>query len=207
MAHKDSLVIRAPRDPLGQQDQPEPRDQQEPRESLGLRALPAPRESLGQPEPTGPAGTQGATGPQGPAGTAPTGDYVLGAPAAVANSVANPTAYYGLDAQPATPGSLDDEFNGTSLDGSRWIWFNQGGATASVGNSLLTLQDPPNPGNDFRVVYQHVPAPPWTVVTKIEAMDMVSYSNWAQVGLVLIDGSGKAITCDLSVIRVADVWF
>lgn len=147
----------------------------------------------------GPAGTQGATGPQGPAGTAPTGDYVLGAPAAVANSVANPTAYYGLDAQPATPGSLDDEFNGTSLDGSRWLWFNQGDATASVGNSLLTLQDRPDPGNDFRGIYQHVPAPPWTVVTKIEAMDMVSYSNWAQVGLVLIDGSGKAITCDLSV--------
>ncbi len=147
----------------------------------------------------GPAGTQGPTGPQGPAGTAPTGDYVLGAPGAVANSVANPTAYYGLDAQPATPGSLDDEFNGTSLDGSRWIWFNQGGATASVGNSLLTLQDSPDPGNDFRGIYQHVPAPPWTVVTKIEAMDMVSYSNWAQVGLVLIDGTGKAITCDLSV--------
>jgi Collagen triple helix repeat (20 copies)/PEGA domain len=147
----------------------------------------------------GPQGVTGPTGPQGPAGTAPAGDYVLGAPAAVANSVANPTAYYGLDAQPAMPGSMDDEFNGTSLNGSRWIWFNQGGATASVGNSLLTLQDPPFSGSDLRGIYQNVPAPPWTVITKIVAMDMVSYTNYAQMGLILVDGSGKAITCALSV--------
>src|SRR5207245_8981819 len=44
-----------------------------------------------------------------------------------------------------------------------------------------------------------LPAPPWTVVTKLVAMDMASFANFAQVGFFLIDGSGKAITCDLSV--------
>ena len=96
-------------------------------------------------------------------------------------------------------GQLDDEFNGNSLDTSRWTWFNAGGASATLGNSLLTLQDPPSAGNDVRAIYQNVPSSPWTVVTKVVAMDMVSYANWAQVGIVLVDGSGKAITCDLSV--------
>ena len=155
---------------------------------------------------TGPAGPTGATGPAGPqgpvGGVVNTGDaYLLGRqdPANLPNSVANPTAYYGLDAQPATPGTMDDEFNGSSLDGTRWIWFNQGGATAAVGNSLLTLQAPANPGNDTRGIYQNVPNAPWTVVTKLVAMDMASYANFAQVGFFLIDSSGRAVTCDLSV--------
>ena len=157
--------------------------------------------------PAGPAGPTGATGPAGPQGPAGgvinTGNaYVLGRqdPANLPNSVANPTAYFGLDAEPVTPGSMDDEFNGSSLDGARWTWFNQGGATAALGNSLLTLQDPANPGNDTRGIYQNVPNAPWTVVTKLVAMDMASYANYAQVGLFLIDsGSGRAITCALSV--------
>jgi len=183
-----------PQGPQGLMGNPGP---QGPAGPVGSQGIAGPAGPAG---PAGSAGLQGPAGPQGPAGTAPSADYILGAPAAVANSVANPTAYYGLDAQPATPGSLDDEFNGTSLNGSRWIWFNQGGATASVGNSLLTLQDPPYSGNDLRVIYQNVPAPPWTVVTKIVAMDMVSYANWAQAGLILVDpSSGRAITCDVSV--------
>jgi hypothetical protein len=151
----------------------------------------------------GPQGPQGPQGSQGPAGgVVNTSDaYLLGRPDAanLPNSVANPTAYYGLDAQPATPGMMDDEFNGSSLDGSRWTWFNQGGASASVGNSLLTLQDPANASNDMRGIYQNVPNAPWTVVTKILAMDMATYANWAQAGFFMIDGSGRAMTCDLSV--------
>lgn len=157
----------------------------------------------GQQGPAGPAGAQGPsgpTGPQGPAGVSPNDTYVLGTPdPSNPNFAANPTAYYGVDAQPAAPGQLDDEFNGNSLDMSRWKWFNPGSATATLGNSLLTLQDPANPGNDTRAIYQNVPSSPWTVVTKVVAMDMLSYANWAQVGLVVVDGSGKAITCDLSV--------
>jgi hypothetical protein len=127
--------------------------------------------------------------------------YVIGQadPVNLTNSVANPTAYFGTDAQPPRPGSLDDEFNGSSLNPSRWMWFNQGGASATLGNSLLTLQAPANSGLDTRGIYQNLPSPPWTVVTKLVAMDMAAYANYGQVGLFLIDGSGRAITCALSV--------
>ena len=149
----------------------------------------------------GPAGPTGPTGPQGPPGVAPQGTYVLGKQDwnNLPTSVANPTAYYGMDAQPAIPGGLDDEFNGASLDTTRWSWFNQGGASASLGNSLVTLQAPANLGLDTRGIYQTAPAPPWTVVAKLVAMDMASYANYAQVGILLVDGSGKAVTCDMSV--------
>src|SRR5581483_738984 len=120
----------------------------------------------------------GPTGPQGPAGMSPNDTYVLGTPdPSNPKFAATPTAYYGVDAQPATPGQLDDEFNGSSLDMTRWKWFNPGGATATLGNSLLTLQDPASTGNDARAIYQSVPSYPWTDVTKVVAMDMVSYAN------------------------------
>lgn len=149
----------------------------------------------------GPAGPSGPTGPQGAAGLVPQSTYVLGKPDwnNLPISVANPTAYYGLDAQPAIPGGLDDEFNGVSLDTTRWSWFNQGGASVSLGNSLVTLEAPPNPGQDTRGIYQAAPAPPWTVVAKLVALDMASYANYAQVGILMVDGSGKAVTCDMSV--------
>ena len=179
----------------------------------GAPGPPGPQGLNGNTGPTGPAGTIGATGaqgpagptgptgPQGPPGVAPQGTYVLGKQDwnNLPTSVANPTAYYGMDAQPAIPGGLDDEFNGASLDTTRWSWFNQGGASASLGNSLVTLQAPANLGLDTRGIYQTAPAPPWTVVAKLVAMDMASYANYAQVGILLVDGSGKAVTCDMSV--------
>ena len=94
---------------------------------------------------------------------------------------------------------MDDEFNGSSLNTSRWSWFNQGGATATVANSLLTLQAPANWGNDTRGVYESVPSAPWTAVAKLVALDMAAYANYGQVGLFLTDNSGKAITCAFSV--------
>jgi len=149
----------------------------------------------------GPAGPTGPSGPQGPPGVAPQSTYVLGKQDwnNLPTSVANPTAYYGLDAQPALPGGLDDEFNGVSLDTTRWSWFNQGSASASLGNSLVTLQAPAFLGQDTRGIYQATPAPPWTVVAKLAAMDMASYTNYAQVGVLLVDGSGKAVTCAMTV--------
>jgi hypothetical protein len=167
---------------------------------LGLPGPMGPQGPKGNSGPAGPVGPTGPAGPQGPSGAPPNETYVVGTrdPSNL-NVVANPTAYYGMNAQPAVPAALDDEFNGTSLNTSRWNWFNQGGATAALGNSLLTLQAPANGGNDTRGIYQNVPAPPWTVVTELVAMDMASYANYAQVGFFLTDGSGKAITCDLSV--------
>lgn len=48
-------------------------------------------------------------------------------------------------------------------------------------------------------IYQNLASPPWTVVTKLVALDMAAYANYGQVGVLLIDGSGRAITCSLSV--------
>ena len=177
-----------------------PAGPQGPAGPLGAQGSSGPAGPQGPAGPLGAQGPSGPAGPQGPAGANPNDTYVLGTrdPSNL-NFAANPTAYFGTDAQPVVAGQLDDEFNGNSLDTSRWTWFNAGGATATFGNSLVTLQDPPSAGNDVRAIYQSVPSSPWTVVTKVVAMDMVSYANWAQVGIVLVDGSGKAITCDLSV--------
>ena len=84
-------------------------------------------------------------------------------------------------------------------EATRWSWFNQGGASASLGNSLVTLQAPPNAGADTRGIYQTTPAPPWAVVAKLVALDMATYTNYAQVGILMVDGSGKAVTCGMSV--------
>ena len=209
------LLTVGPQGPMGLRGAPGPVGPQGPQGlagpqgpagSIGLPGAPGAQGPAGPAGPQGPAGPLGAqgpsgpAGPQGPAGANPNDTYVLGTrdPSNL-NFAANPTAYFGTDAQPVVAGQLDDEFNGNSLDTSRWTWFNAGGATATLGNSLLTLQDLSSAGNDVRAIYQDVPSSPWTVVTKVVAMDMVSYANWAQVGIVLVDGSGKAITCDLSV--------
>jgi hypothetical protein len=167
----------------------------------GSQGPAGPSGSIGASGAQGPAGPTGPTGPQGPPGAVPQSTYVLGTQDwnNLPTSVANPTAYYGLDAQPAIPGGLDDEFNGVSLDTTRWSWFDQGGVSISLGNSLVTLQAPPDTGQDARGIYQATPAPPWTVVAKLVALDMASYTNFAQVGILLVDGSGKAVTCAMSV--------
>lgn len=197
------LLTVGPQGPMGLPGAPGPVGPQGPRGLAGPQGPAGPIGLPGAPGAPGPVGAQGPAGPtgqQGPAGVSPDDTYVLGTrDPNNPNFAANPTAYYGMDAQPGTAGRLDDEFNGNSLNTSRWAWFNAGGATATLGNSLLTLQDPPSAGNDVRAIYQNVPSSPWTVVTKVVAMDMVSYANWAQVGIVLVDGNGKAITCDLSV--------
>jgi hypothetical protein len=127
--------------------------------------------------------------------------YVIGQadPVNLTNSVANPTAYFGLNAQPPRPGAMDDEFNGSSLNTARWMWFNQGAASATLGYSLITLEDPASSIGDMRGIYQNVPTTPWTVVAKLAALDMATYTNYAQTGMFVVDSSGKAISCVLSV--------
>ena len=147
--------------------------------------------------PQGPAGPMGPQGPQGPAGgVVNTGDaYLLGRPDAanLPNSVANPTAFYGPDAQPAIPGTIDDEFNGSSLDTTRWSWFNQSTSTATLANSLLTLTVPAASWSSISGITQPAPAAPWTVVLKINALDLMPMAPYPLAGLVLTDQSGKII--------------
>jgi len=171
--------------------------------AVGLSGLPGPAGPQGPQGPKGATGAQGPagpTGPQGPSGVLPSDTFVTGSQDShnLSMAVANPTAYFGMNAQPPIPGRMDDEFNGNSLDTSRWTWFNQGGASVTVANSLITLQAPANTANDTRGVFQNLPAPPWTVVAELVALDTPVYANYAQAGLFLVDGTGRAITCDMS---------
>jgi len=117
--------------------------------------------------------------------------------------IANPTSYYGVDAAPDVAGSLDDEFNGTSLNtSSRWTFANQGTAVATVSKSVLTLSDSPQgSGTDIiRFIYQPTPATPYQVTTGpirtnvFASASNPSLFNYAGGGIVIQDGAtNKAI--------------
>ena len=150
---------------------------------------------------TGPQGPAGPVGPQGPAGTisgvaAPAQDlFLLGSPdtANLPNSVSNPTVYLSPDVQPARPGTLSDEFNGTSLNATRWTWINQDSTTATVANGFLTLTAPSATGTSMNGITQPVPGNPWTVVLKVNAMDLSPMQPAPLSGLVLGDSTNKFI--------------
>jgi hypothetical protein len=150
---------------------------------------------------TGPQGPAGPVGPQGPAGTisgvaAPAQDlFLLGSPdtANLPNSVSNPTVYLSPDVQPARPGTLNDEFNGTSLDATRWTWINHDSTTATLANGLLTLTAPAATGTSMNGVTQPVPGRPWTAVLKINAMDLSPMQPAPLSALVLSDSTNKFI--------------
>lgn len=151
--------------------------------------------------PAGPIGPAGPQGPSGPAGTItvpipPAQDfYVLGAldTANLPNSVSNPSMYYSPDVQPAIARFVSDEFNGMSLDTNRWSWFNQSTSTATLANSLLTLSVPAAAGTAMNGITQPTPPGPWTVVLKVNAMDLIPIRPYPFAALVLSDSTGKII--------------
>jgi hypothetical protein len=130
----------------------------------------------------------------GGANTPNADEYVLGAKDTVnlPSGVANPTAYFGTDAAPATAGSLDDEFGGSSLNtSSRWTWVNQGGATATVSKSILDLHDPTSTAVDnWRVIVQPIPTPPYQVTVKMVPSAGGTPANFnSPGGIVVTDGT------------------
>ena len=129
-------------------------------------------------------------------------EFVLGAYDTVnlPQSVANPTAYFGVAAQPVSAGTLDDEFPGSTLNtATRWSWANQGTATAAVAKSILTLSDTPqgSGGNVVRYIYQTTPATPYQVTTgpiQTNVFNSGSLFNFAGGGMAIQDGAtNKAI--------------
>jgi len=141
----------------------------------------------------------GPVGPQGPAGPAGTVSgaqdlFVLGSPdpANLPNSVSNPTVNLSPDVRPARTGTLDDEFNGASLNTAHWTWINQDSTTATIAHGLLTLTSPAA-GTSMNGITQPVPATPWTAVPKVNAMDLSPMQPAPLSGLVLGDSTGKFI--------------
>jgi len=126
------------------------------------------------------------------AGAPPASFYVLGKSdvADLPNSIVNPTAYYGPDIAPASPGSLDDEFNQVAFDTTRWTIVNPGGlATFLMGRSCVTIKNPAAGSgvNDFAGAQQATPATPWIVVAHIRGLIPAQSAN--RIGLFISDGT------------------
>ena len=198
-----------PAGPAGAAGPAGPAGPQGPIGATGAQGVPGPAGATGPagpagPQgPAGPEGPAGATGPQGPAGPAGTINggtdlFVLGSPdtANLPNSVSNPTVYLSPDVQPTHPGTLDDEFNGTSLDTGRWTWFNQSGTAATLANGLLTLSVPA--ADTLAGITQPAPASPWTVVMKVNALDLMPMKPYPLCDLVLSDSTGRLILFGVS---------
>lgn len=74
-------------------------------------------------------------------------------------------ALLGIDYPPAVPNALDDEFYGNALD-AKWSWLDQGGATATVGDGVLSLRITET-ANRIRGIYQATPGGAFTVRAKV----------------------------------------
>lgn len=92
---------------------------------------------------------------------------------------------------PAMSSPYDDEFEGTSLD-PKWVWQNQGTASATVAEGHLALISANNFGvsNSQRQLLQTAPAGPWTIVTHLKHLGWVSFHD---SGLYLRASGGAGV--------------
>jgi hypothetical protein len=88
---------------------------------------------------------------------------------------------------------MNDEFNGSSLNATRWTWINRDSTTATVANGFLTLTAPAAAGTSMNGVMQPVPGTPWTVVLKVNAMDLSPMQPAPLSALVLGDSTNKLV--------------
>lgn len=72
----------------------------------------------------------------------------------------------GPDERPAAPDPTDDEFDGPSLDTTKWTWLDQGGVSATQNNGRLTffLSEL---SNRIRGITQPAPGGSWEFRTKV----------------------------------------
>lgn len=97
---------------------------------------------------------------------------------------ADPWYYAPYDDPPVSPNAMDDEFDDNSFDTTKWTWGNQGGATitesaAEFGHALLNT--PGNSGDQYRLLYQTLPAAPWRFRCKM--IGRMTLANFAHSGL------------------------
>lgn len=76
--------------------------------------------------------------------------------------------FLGVDAPPAHPDPMDDEFLGGSLDTNKWTWIDQGDILAyqpyQAGGLLMTLRESTN---RMRGIYQSTPVGNWEFTARI----------------------------------------
>lgn len=133
-----------------------------------------------------PAATAGGGG----GGAPTTSEYILGAvDATLTNAAAIPGLYSSIDVLPASAGTIDDEFPGSSLSGS---WTSINAPTAVVAGSYLNLSCPGSASTKWEYIYQTAPSTPWGVQMPFSILSALAANFWS-AGLVLSDSSGKII--------------
>lgn len=98
------------------------------------------------------------------------------------------------DAHPVSPDALDDEFEATSLDG-KWIWVNQGGASAILHNGSILLAGDTTGGANNNVLQQAITGASWTIQAGRLFMrsGSVAGSN-SSIGIIVRNSANSHIT-------------
>ena len=104
-------------------------------------------------------------------------------------------ALYNPDTPPSSPNTMDDEFNGTTLDG-KWTWYSQGSTTYTIANSRLQLVNT-GTSNYGSFIAQPISVTSWTIASR----QVVNYmgANYG-LGLHLYNSSSGVFTqlCNFS---------
>ncbi len=130
-----------------------------------------------------------------------TAKYIIGeSDPALSNALVWPRLYNDLDAPPASPGSLDDEFDAGSLDPS-WSWLNQGSTTISFERSHAILYQATHAGESVSAIIKSAPGTPWQVTAEVQVELHVSKfaTGYWKTGLILYDSvSGRLYSFGLA---------
>lgn len=87
-----------------------------------------------------------------------------------------------IDEPPASPNSLDDEFDGSSLD-AKWSWNNQGTSVATVANDRLSI-DIGAMSDNSSVIYQSVPAGDFIATAKVRVFSKGDSYYGSYIGVI-----------------------
>lgn len=96
------------------------------------------------------------------------------------------------DTHPTSPNSMDDEFEGTSLD-SKWSWFNQGSASLELSRGSLAITLPTEATGNWRGVQQTLPAGNWRFEARIANCNGRPANTVAAGWGLREDATGKAV--------------
>lgn len=96
-----------------------------------------------------------------------------------------------VDSYPSSPDSMDDEFEGTSLDG-KWSWCNQSSATATFASGALNLYTPAASGDNLRSIVQPISGSAWKIRAKVAVSPIGSLGvNYMGGGLTVRNSTGS----------------
>ena len=79
------------------------------------------------------------------------------------------------DTPPTIPNSFDDEFNGASLDTSKWSWVNRGATTIALSNSRAVFYGASDLYNSF--IIQPISGSAWEVAAQLTINESSQYAS------------------------------